>query len=108
MCGLLCRGPRVQVLGVTQNPCLTSFHFHAALRSLKRSAYGERGLNECTVCLRVFFIDRVASVSVWSLTLVPCSLLLTRTETLATQARFFSLVMTISSHQRKEKETQTF
>ena len=55
-----------------------------------------------------FFIDCVASVSVWSLTLVPRSLLLNRSETLATQARFFSLVMTISSHQRKEKETQTF
>ena len=40
-----------------------------------------------------FFIAFVASVSVWSLTLVPRSLLLTRTETLATQARFFSLVM---------------
>ena len=40
--------------------------------------------------------------------LVPRSLLLTRSETLATQARFFGLVMTISSHQRKEKETQTF
>ena len=103
MCGLLCKGPRVRVLGVTPNPCLTSFHFHAALRSLKRGAYGERGLNECTVCLTVFLIDHVASVSVWSLTLPPRSLLVTHTETLATQAWFFSLVMTISSHQRKKK-----
>ena len=55
-----------------------------------------------------FFIDRVASVSVWSLTLVPRSLLLTRSETLATQARFFSLVMTISSHQRKERKHRPF
>ena len=52
-----------------------------------------------------FFIACVASVSVWSLTLslLPLSLLLTRTETLATQARCFSLVMTISSHQREKK-----
>ena len=71
-------------------------------------AEGPEYENECTVCLRVFFIDCVASVSVWSLILVPRSLLLTRSETLATQARFFSLVVTISSHQRKEKETQTF
>ena len=39
------------------------------------------------------------------LTLVPRSLLLTRSETLATQAKFFSLVMTISGHQRKKGNT---
>ena len=55
-----------------------------------------------------FFIACVASVSVWSLTLVPRSLLLNRTETLATQARFFSLVMTISSHQREKRKHRPF